>query len=115
MKLTKKLTLNILFEILMYAVAISAIAIFYNNNSTVTILLLIILLIRIKLKPKKDDLIYFSVSFLAGTIGEIILVYFGVWQYLNPTLLGIPLWLPIAWGLTIVMMRRIGEHIKNLI
>jgi hypothetical protein len=46
-----------------------------------------------------------------GPFAEIISIHFGVWQYANPTLLGIPVWLPLGWGFGIVFMKRVAETI----
>jgi hypothetical protein len=48
------------------------------------------------------NVLYFYIAALAGTLGEIICMHFGAWYYTAPYFykLGIPLSLPLAWGLS---------------
>lgn len=64
---------------------------------------------------KKIDFITFVMTAAIGTIVEIISINTGVWAYLNPTILGIPIWIPLAWGYAGVFIRRISVTIGNLI
>jgi hypothetical protein len=34
-------------------------------------------------------------------------VHFGVWRYANPTLLGVPLWFPVAFGTAALIGKRL--------
>jgi len=41
-------------------------------------------------------------------------IYFGAWSYANPTMLGIPLWLPLAWGIAAVFVKRVAETLIRI-
>jgi len=61
-----------------------------------------------------DEICLFVFSVLFFQIGEIVMVHTGVWVYSNPTYLGIPIWLPVAWGFTNILMKRIYFNIANI-
>lgn len=106
---SKKLEKELLFDIVLFGVGILFIVLFYQNNILLTALLLVAWLFALKFWHKKHDAYFFIVGAIVGPIGEIIAIYFGVWQYANPSFLGIPMWLPFVWGLAIVLIKRIAE------
>jgi uncharacterized membrane protein YoaT (DUF817 family) len=56
----------------------------------------------------RSDLIFYFVSFLLGTVGEILIVGMGAWSYALP-LFRVPIWLPVAWGVAMLLMKKIAE------
>jgi hypothetical protein len=52
---------------------------------------------------------FFVFGAIIGLIAEVVAVHFGAWQYTNPSLLRVPIWLPIAWGFVVVLIKRITE------
>ena len=109
MKVTKKIEKELIFEIILFCAGIASIAIFFLNNLLLSVLLIIAWAIGIKFWHKKHDIFFFVIGAIIGPIGEIVCIYFGVWQYANPTFLGIPIWLPLAWGLATMVIKRIAE------
>jgi len=107
--LTKKLKKELLFEIILFFAGIVTIAIFFNNNILLSFLLIAIWAIGIKFWHKKHDVYFFVTGAIIGPLAEIICIYFGVWHYANPTFLGIPIWLPLAWGFATMLIKRIAE------
>ena len=77
--------------------------------------IILILLINFKIKYYKNEWALFFLGLVLGFFIEIILGLFYRMQYWeNPTLLGVPIWLPLAWGYAFVFIRRIGNAIiKN--
>jgi hypothetical protein len=109
MKVTKKIEKELIFEIILYCVGIASIALFFQNNLLLSVILVIAWAIGIKFWHKKHDVLFFVTGAIVGPVGEIVCIYFGVWQYANPTFLGIPVWLPLAWGLATMLIKRIAE------
>tara|TARA_Y100000310_G_scaffold297894_1_gene331302 strand:- start:579 stop:932 length:354 start_codon:yes stop_codon:yes gene_type:complete len=109
MPLTKKLEIELFFEIILFFAGVVTIAIFFKNNLFLTFLLIAILVIRIKFWHKKHDVYFFVCGAIIGSLAEIIGVYFGVWQYANPSFLGVPMWSPMAWGLATMLVIQIAE------
>lgn len=107
MKLSRKRKLILL--ILSILIGLFLIVFLQKNNLLLFSILLAILLISKKFWLKNDDIYFFFVGALAGSFGEIICVNFNVWKYTNPTFFGVPIWLPLAWGLASVVVKKIVE------
>jgi len=54
--------------------------------------------VALRLWHERYDLIFFLTLATLGTLAEIVFVQAGVWRYTNPTLVGIPIWFPLAFG-----------------
>ena len=50
----------------------------------------------------------YIVGFILGPTLEMIVIRSGTWQYTLPTFGGIPLWLPLLWGLTTAIVVQIA-------
>ena len=72
-----------------------------------TFILIIICIIYFIFFRVKNDLIYFLIAAIFGPIGEAIVSASGLWKYNGQTIFGIPYWLPLAWGITAVMIKRL--------
>jgi uncharacterized membrane protein YoaT (DUF817 family) len=62
-------------------------------------------------RHERHDLAFFLVGIAAGLVGEIAIVASGAWTYPPPTILGIPVWIPIAWGVVVLSIKRIATGI----
>ena len=62
----------------------------------------------------KHDAYFFVTGAIIGPLGEIICISSGVWSYVNPSFLGIPLWLPFAWGFATMLIKRIAETLVRI-
>jgi uncharacterized membrane protein YoaT (DUF817 family) len=109
MNLTRKIEKELIFEAILFWSGITAIVLFYGNNLLLISLLILSWFIGVKFWHKKHDIYFFMIGAVIGPLGEIFCVYSGAWRYANPTFLGIPLWLPLAWGLAITLIKRIAE------
>lgn len=109
MLIKKKIEKELIFEIILFGVGIASISLFYKNNILLLFSLIIAWALGIKFWHKIHDIFFFVTGAIVGPIGEIVCIYFGVWQYANPTFLGIPIWLPFAWGLATMLIKRIAE------
>ncbi len=109
MHLNGSIKKELIFEFILYVFGIIAIIKFYQFNTLLTSLILIAWLFGIFLWHKKHDILFFIIGAIVGPIAEIICIQFGVWQYSNPSFLGIPIWLPFAWGLAVMLIKRIAE------
>ena len=49
-----------------------------------------------------------------GSLAEAVFVHFGVWHYTNPTLLGVPLWFPLAFGTAALIGERLVRTITEM-
>ena len=59
-------------------------------------------------------IILYLIGAVLGPLGEMIGVRSGAWQYSSPTFLGIPLWLPFAWGTMTVLIKAVSDTITKM-
>ena len=60
------------------------------------------------------DLSFFLVIGVLGTLAELLFVHSGAWQYANPTVLGMPVWFPVAFGTTGLIGGRMARTLAAL-
>lgn len=61
------------------------------------------------LDARKRDFVWLGVCLVLGPAMEMVVISGGAWSYRAPFLLGIPLWLPVAYGLSGLLLRRLVE------
>ena len=54
------------------------------------------------------DVLFFALPAILGPLGEFVAISSGAWEYSLP-LLNIPLWLPLAWGISALCMKKIAD------
>lgn len=64
-------------------------------------------------KGERGDGIYFFVPFVIAPCGELLAVAHGAWSYAGADS-GIPVWLPFAWGISGICMRRSSITVEAL-
>ena len=66
---------------------------------------------------KREDLVIFTVGAVCGTLGEYLCMRLGYWQYHFPFFksIGLPLSLPLAWGLSSVIISRVAEVLSRAV
>jgi len=104
---------NFLSDIIIIAAGIILMALFYSYHFLLTIIFFVGLVLLLKFNYRKHDIHFFLVALIVGSIGEVILVSVGIWEYAFPYFLGVPLWLPVAWGFIVLMMKRVAEDVTN--
>jgi hypothetical protein len=104
---TNKVLQDLFYEILLFLITVFIIALTWKNNILTLVLLLVLWAIPIFFWPKKGDLAYFLIAAILASIAEIIAIKFGALQYSNSDFLGIPIWLPVAWGCGAVLLNRL--------
>ncbi len=109
MRFSDKVVKELIAWVALLGAFIALVSLFHENNILIAVSLIILWLVVMKFLYKKHDIYFFVTGAAVGTIAETISIYSGVWEYANPTYLGIPLWLPIAWGFAAVLIRRIAE------
>lgn len=60
----------------------------------------------------KADVISFTTAALLGPLGESIAIHYGAWTY-SKSILNIPMWLPLLWGIAGAFLRRLAWEITN--
>ena len=52
---------------------------------------------------------------LFGPLAEAVSVWRGGWTYSDPDLFGVPVWLPVGWGLACLILKRLSETVREII
>jgi uncharacterized membrane protein YoaT (DUF817 family) len=78
------------------------------------IYLLMILIMALYWRTEKDLLLFLTGAIL-GAMGEFISVQLGYWSYYNPlfTEYGVDITLPLDWGLSAVIIHRVGNFLDR--
>ncbi len=82
------------------------ISILWSKPLYLTITLLIISCLYFLLFKERKGIYYFLAAAIFGPIGEVFVSANGLWTYHGETILGIPYWLPLAWGITAVALHK---------
>ena len=105
---------DILIGFICLALEIVLLYYLWKNNLMLSLILLFIsAIILTKFSNKKEKILYF-LGFVFLPIFDLTLVPRGVWTYGNPTIYGVPIWLPFSYGLGTVMIVKIGNSIGKL-
>ena len=106
---------DILIGFIVLALEITLFYYLWKNNILLMALLLIIsAIVLIEFCSREEKVLYF-VCFVLVPIFDLTLVPRNVWAYGNPTIYGVPIWIPFAYGLGTVMIVKIGNSIARLI
>ena len=91
-----------------YALCIALTSLLWSHPITLSGCLVLIGVLMLHRWHSKTDLLFYSVAFLLGPLGEAIAVRSGAWMYAKPAFL-IPLWLPLLWGIVVLFLKKLCE------
>lgn len=97
-----------------FVLLISCVMLLWRNNLLLSVVMLVACAIALALWHERIDVSFFLVIALLGTLAEITFVRVGVWRYANPTLLGIPMWFPLAFGTTGLIGGRLARAMVDV-
>jgi hypothetical protein len=97
---TRRLWVELATEVLAFALLVTSVVSLWQHNVVLAALMLVECGIALWRWHTRYDVIFFFVIAVLGSLAEAVFVRFGVWRYANPTLLGMPLWFPLAFGTT---------------
>jgi hypothetical protein len=92
----QKIALSLCFVV----AAGTTISLFWQQAALLSILLTGLVFLKHKILPIEKEFLWFIVAGILGAVSESAVIFVsGVWNYTNPHLINIPLWLPFLWGL----------------
>ena len=97
-----------------FVLLIGSVLLLWWNNLLLFAVMLVECAIALVLWHERIDVSFFLVIAVLGTLAELSFVRIGVWQYANPTLLGVPLWFPLAFGTTGLIGGRLACAMTDL-
>jgi len=86
--------ISIVFAVL----SLGSVVLWWKEQVVTAALLALLAIVFIRMHPQKRLLYSYGVAFVCGPFAEIAAMSAGAWQYTEPLVAGIPLWLPFLWG-----------------
>jgi hypothetical protein len=114
MKHSKQLWYELMVELAVFSLQVASIVLLWRNNLLLFVVMLVECLIALSLWHERYDLSFFLLIAGLGSLAEAVFVCFGVWQYANPTFLGMPLWFPLAFGTSGLIGERLARTITGI-
>jgi hypothetical protein len=56
----------------------------------------------------------FFVGMIFGVIGEAVATHYHIWTYRSPQLLGMPLFIPLMWGICAILFAELASNLKEI-
>lgn len=81
-----------------FGVLAATIVLLWRQNALLLMATLSEAVVALRLWHERYDIAFFLVLAILGTVAELVFVQSGVWRYANPSLFGIPVWFPSAFG-----------------
>ena len=114
MKPSNQLWTELVVELAAFSILVASVGLLWRNNLLLFAIMLVECLAALWLWHDRYDVSFFLIIAVLGTLAEAMLVHSGVWQYANPTLLGMPLWFPWAFGTTGLIGERLARTITAM-
>jgi hypothetical protein len=100
---------RIVSSLALYPTGIVCLSLLYENTLVLTGVLLVLTAIALGIDRRPGDVWILIGGAVLGPVAEAVAVACGAWTYTVPDALGLPLWLPVAWGLATLLIKRITE------
>ena len=114
MKLSKQLGNELVMELAAFSLLVAVVVLLWRHNLLLLLVMLLECSVVLRLWHDRLDLSFFLIIAVLGSLAEAVFVHFGVWYYANPTLLGVPLWFPLAFGTTGLIGERMARTITGM-
>jgi len=113
-RLTKGVAKELAFEVALFAYAVGAMAWCYQRPVLLTLLWAVAALAALVFWRGWPAVRLFVLGAIVGPAAEAIAVSAGAWAYAHPSFLGIPLWLPLAWGVAVALVKGIADTMGKM-
>jgi len=114
MKHSKQLWKELVTEFAAFSLLVASVSLLWRNNLLLFMVALVECLAAVALWHDRLDLSFLLIIGGLGSLAEAVFVHFGVWRYVNPTLLGMPIWFPLAFGTTGLIGGRLARTITQI-
>lgn len=106
-------TINKILTGLIAMSSLLSVAFLWKDNLILTIVLIVLAILMLLMNRSKQELKTFIFCAFFGAMAEAFAIIFGTWTYGNPSLIGIPIWLIVLWGIASIFMVRIYLFFKD--
>jgi uncharacterized membrane protein YoaT (DUF817 family) len=101
-------------ELAAFMVLVTCVSLLWRYNLILLLVMAAICGIALGRWHERLDLCFFLVIAVLGTMAEMVFVYFGVWEYANPTFMDVPVWFPLAFGTTGLIGGRLARTMTTI-
>lgn len=107
---------ELVIELLIFVFGVVSLSLLWHSPIITSLLIILLALGILKFWYEKNDWLWFVAAGFFGALGEILIIRFGgVWHYANPDFLGVPMYLPLAYGISGLMGKKIIFTLVRLI
>ncbi len=114
MKPSKQLRIELAMELAAFSLLVASVSLLWRNNLLLFTVALAECLAALALWHDRLDVSFFLIIAVLGSLAEAVFVHCGAWYYANPSLLGVPLWFPLAFGTTGLIGGRLARTITQI-
>jgi uncharacterized membrane protein YoaT (DUF817 family) len=109
MRQPRSLWMELAVEIAAFLVLVSCVSLLWRYNLLLLVVMVVFCGVALAAWHTRIDICFFLVIAVLGSLAEAVFVHFGVWEYANPTLFGVPIWFPLAFGTTGLIGGRLAR------
>ena len=109
MRVSRTHMVELVVEIAAFVVLVTSVVLLWRINVLLLAVAAVLCGAALAAWHERIDISFFLVIAVLGSMAEAVFVYFDVWHYSNPTLLGVPIWFPLAFGTTGLIGGRLAR------
>jgi hypothetical protein len=106
---SRSLWIELAIEIGAFVVLVACVSLLWTHNLILFVLMAGECAFALARWHDRLDICFFLVIAVLGSLAEAVFVQFGVWEYANPTAVGVPIWFPLAFGTTGLIGGRLAR------
>ena len=114
MRLRRSVWIELGVELAAFVVLVTCVSLLWRHNLILLLVMAAICGIALARWHERLDLSFFLVIAVLGSMAEMVFVYFGVWEYANPTFMDVPVWFPLAFGTTGLIGGRLARTMTTI-
>ena len=97
-----------------FSLLVASVVLFWRQNLLLLIIVLLECALALARWHDRMDVSFLLTIAIFGSLAELVFVRFGIWRYANPSLLGMPLWFPVAFGTTGLIGQRLARNVAAI-
>ena len=101
-------------ETMFFVVLEGCVALLWRYNTLLLAIAAVVCAAALARWHSRFDICFFFVIGVLGSLAEVAFVQFGGWEYANPTILGVPVWFPLAFGTTALIGGRLARTLTSI-
>ena len=94
--------------------SLGLVCVFWPSPYLLTALLALDGALMLRARRSSEDLAHLIFCGAFGALAEVFGIGFGAWSYTLPQASGVPLWLPLIWGIAALFVKEIGMQISAM-